>query len=144
MIRLLHRSLLAAALAISSAAQAAGEVTVYKNPHCGCCVKWIEHLRENGFQVTSQDRADLTEIKARYGVHPRLASCHTAVVEGYVLEGHVPAAAVKRLLRERPAVKGLAVPGMPVGSPGMEGPDPQPYNVYSFDDKGETQIYMRY
>jgi hypothetical protein len=87
---------------------------------------------------------DLTEIKARYGVRPHLASCHTAVVDGYVLEGHVPAEAVKRLLQERPPVKGLAVPGMPVGSPGMEGPDPQPYNVYTFDDKGEAQVYIRY
>ncbi|GIX26144.1 MAG: metal-binding protein [Burkholderiales bacterium] len=144
MIRTLRRSLLATALVISPGAQAAGEVTVYKNPHCGCCGKWVEHLRENGFQVTSRDVVDLTEIKARYGVRPRLASCHTAVVDGYVLEGHVPAEAVKRLLQERPPVKGLAVPGMPVGSPGMEGPDPQPYNVYTFDDKGEAQVYMRY
>ena len=144
MMRRLREGLLVAALVASPGAHAAGEVTVYKNPHCGCCVKWIEHLQQNGFRVSSRDVVDLSEIKARYGVRPYLASCHTAVVDGYVLEGHVPAEAVKRLLQERPPVKGLAVPGMPVGSPGMEGPDPQPYNVYTFDDKGDVQVYLRY
>lgn len=119
------------------------EVTVYKSPTCGCCTKWVEHLRANGFDVTGADVSDLTQVKDRYGVPSELAACHTAIVDGYVVEGHVPADVVQRLLKERPAVAGIAVPGMPVGSPGMEGRYREPYNVLTFDRDGKTQIYAR-
>ncbi len=121
----------------------ATEVTVYKNPSCLCCTKWVEHLRANGFDVRAVDASDLAQIKGRYGVPSELASCHTAIVDGYVVEGHVPADIIQRLLKERPAVAGIAVPGMPVGSPGMEGPYPEPYNVLTFDRDGATRIYTR-
>ena len=101
------------------------------------------HLRANGFKVTPQDVDDLKPVKAKHGVPPSLESCHTAVTEGYVVEGHVPAATIRRLLKERPAVAGLAVPGMPLGSPGMEVPGqaPQPYRVMTFDARGRTGVF---
>lgn len=114
--------------------QAMPQMTVYKSATCGCCTSWIEHLQQNGFSVEAQNVDDLAAIKGRHGVSPDLASCHTAVIDGYVIEGHVPADDIKRLLSERPAVEGLAVPGMPLGSPGMEqGPRKDPYAVVSFD-----------
>jgi hypothetical protein len=122
----------------------AGEVTVYKSPTCGCCKEWVKHLEANGFKVQARDVADVTPLKAKHGVSPELGSCHTALVDGYVIEGHVPAADVRRLLKERPAVKGLAVPGMPVGSPGMEGPYKEPYSVLTFDEAGRTTVYARH
>ena len=122
--------------------QPEAEVVVYKSPTCGCCKKWISHLEQNGFQVTGKDVRDVTPIKKQNGLTPQLASCHTALVDGYVIEGHVPASDIKRLLKERPAVKGLSVPGMPVGSPGMEqGNRKDRYNVVTFNDKGETSIF---
>jgi hypothetical protein len=111
-------------------------VQVYKSPTCGCCNKWIDHLESNGFSVHATDVPDLAPIKAENGVPRRLASCHTAIVDGYLVEGHVPAADVRRLLRDRPKVSGLAVPGMPIGSPGMEGPNPERYQVLSFGPEG--------
>jgi len=117
------------------------QVTVWKTPTCGCCGKWVTHLRDAGFAVEVHDLEDLGEVKSAHGVPESLSSCHTAVVEGYVVEGHVPAGDVRRLLQERPAVTGLAVPGMPVGSPGMEGPDPEPYRVLAFDSSGRTRIF---
>ncbi len=98
----------------------ATDVTVYKSPWCGCCGAWVDHLRDNGFDVRVEEQEDLAPVKARLGVPPELQSCHTAIVDGYAIEGHVPAADIHRLLTERPAAKGLAVPGMPIGSPGME------------------------
>jgi len=121
---------------VPSAAADPVQVQVYKSPTCGCCNKWIEHLESNGFSVHATDVPDLTPIKAENGVPRRLASCHTAIVDGYLVEGHVPAADVHRLLRERPKVSGLAVPGMPIGSPGMEGPNPERYQVLSFGPEG--------
>ncbi len=121
----------------------ATEVTVYKNPSCVCCTKWVEHLRANGFDVRAVDASDLAQIKGRYGVPSELATCHTAIVDGYVVGGHVPADVIQRLLKERPTVAGIAVPGMPVGSPGMEGPYPAPYTVLTFDRDGATPIYTR-
>ena len=118
------------------AAADAVQVQVYKSPTCGCCNKWIEHLESNGFSVRATDVPDLAPIKAENGLPPRLASCHTAIVEGYLVEGHVPAEDIRRLLRERPKVSGLAVPGMPIGSPGMEGPNPERYQVLSFGPEG--------
>ncbi len=119
-------------------------VTVYKSQWCGCCTQWVAHMRESGFEVKVEEMNDLSPIKARYGVTQELSSCHTAVVDGYVVEGHVPADDVKRLLRERPDVVGLAVPGMPIGSPGMEGPNKEAYNVLTFDGEGQTAVYARH
>ncbi len=130
-------------LAASGPAPADGpEVTVYKDPSCGCCTKWAEHLRDNGFTVREVPTRDMGWIKQQAGVPRTLGSCHTAVVEGYVVEGHVPAADVKRLLQEKPSVVGLSAPGMPQGSPGMEGPyPPERYEVLSFDEKGVAEAF---
>lgn len=110
------------------------EIAVYKSASCGCCKAWVEHLRESGFSVITNnvDGAEMNTIKQRYGVEVRASSCHTARVGGYTIEGHVPAVDIRRLLRERPDVDGLTVPGMPEGSPGMEGPNPHAYHTYSF------------
>jgi hypothetical protein len=117
-------------------------VEVFKSPTCGCCAMWVKHLEANGFATKVTDVDDMTQVKAKYGVPGRLQSCHTGVVNGYVLEGHVPAADVQRLLKERPAVIGVAVPGMPVGSPGMEvGNTVQPYNVMTFDKQGQSTVF---
>lgn len=106
---------------------------------------WVGHLRAGGYPVKTQDVDDLAPIKQKLGVPPALESCHTAVVEGYVIEGHVPADVIDRLLRERPSIVGLAVPGMPVGSPGMEAPGgaPDRYEVVAFDRRGGTTVYAR-
>ena len=119
------------------------EVVVYKSATCGCCTKWADHLRDAGFSVTTQDVANLSSVKLSHGVEREFASCHTALVDGYVVEGHVPADVVQRLLEERPAVVGLTVPGMPIGSPGMEGPNPEPYEILTFDSEGRTEVYAR-
>lgn len=103
-------------------------------------------MRENGFPVTVADSDDLGEVKGRYHVPPELQSCHTAIVDGYIVEGHVPVAEIERMLQQRPAIAGIAVPGMPIGSPGMEmeGSAPQPYEVIAFTAEGETEVYARY
>ena len=119
----------------------AGEITVYKSPYCGCCGGWVRHMRANGFSVTVRDVEDVDPIKASHGVPERLASCHTALVDGYVIEGHVPADVVKRFLTERPDALGLAAPGMPGGSPGMEGAPREPYDIVMFDRQGGTSVY---
>jgi hypothetical protein len=121
------------ALLLPAAAWAGERVVVYRSPSCGCCGKWIEHLEANGFEVESHSLPDVRPVKRAKGVPAELGSCHTALVEGYVIEGHVPAEDIRRLLQERPPVLGLAVPEMPVGSPGMEGPNPEPYDVLAFD-----------
>ena len=124
-------------------------IQVYKTPTCGCCEKWIDHLREAGFSVTSTDLPDLASLKATNGVPSALASCHTAMVEGYVVEGHVPARDIERLLAERPAVAGLAVPGMPMGSPGMEHPDASRHETYAVlafggDAAGHPRVFAQH
>lgn len=119
-------------------------ITVYKSPTCNCCNRWVDHLRDAGFIVTVKNSGAMDSIKLSAGVMPMLQSCHTALVEGYIVEGHVPANDIKRLLRERPAVSGLAVPGMPMGSPGMEGPYRDPFDVLTFDRNGRTQVYASY
>jgi hypothetical protein len=118
-------------------------IKVHKDPNCGCCSSWVQHLRDAGFMVEVDDAADLPSVRRRLGVPPDLAACHTAEVSGYILEGHVPAMAVNRLLTERPKALGLAVPGMPVGSPGMEGGHPEPYTVVLFGPAGRT-TFMRF
>jgi hypothetical protein len=123
----------------------ASEVIVYKSATCGCCNNWIAHMKQNGFTVKAVNVADPVSYKTRYGVPLNLASCHTALVEGYVIEGHVPAADIKRLLKQRPKVSGLIVPGMPDGSPGMEqGNPPVPYDVLTFDNRGKVMVYSRH
>ncbi len=118
------------------------KLTVHKNPSCGCCTAWADHLRSEGFEVTVVETGDLKAIKAKAGVPQELGSCHTADIEGYVIEGHVPAHAINRLLAERPDAVGLAVPGMPLGSPGMNG-EPEDFNVVLF--KGARQsVFGRY
>lgn len=116
-------------------------ITVWKSPTCGCCNAWIDHLREAGFLVTALDRDDMETVKAKHGVPGALRSCHTAEVGGYVVEGHVPASDIARLLEERPEVTGLAVPKMPIGSPGMEGPNPEAYDVLAFETGGSSWVY---
>ncbi|HCU53027.1 MAG TPA: metal-binding protein [Gammaproteobacteria bacterium] len=123
----------------------ATEVTVYKSPTCGCCKQWVTHMQANGFTVKAHDVADIVQYKTANGVPMMLGSCHTAIVGGYVIEGHVPASDIRRLLKERPPVRGLAVPGMPVGSPGMEqGAHQDRYNVLTFDKLGNTTVYARH
>ena len=131
------------ALAQRAASGAAPMVQVYKSPTCGCCANWVKHLQQHGFRTQVTDMENVADIKAQRGVPARAQSCHTAVVDGYVIEGHVPATDVQRLLKERPAVLGLAVPGMPIGSPGMEVPNmkPQPYDVLAFDKQGQLRVF---
>lgn len=116
-------------------------ISVYKTPTCGCCGKWVEHMRANGFTPTVTNMPDVTEVKQRNKVPERLGSCHTSLIGGYVIEGHVPAEDVKRLLRERPPIVGLAAPGMPAGSPGMDVPNTPPYDVVAFDKNGRTKVW---
>ena len=144
--RLLQYALLALSLcAVFTAPVFATEITVYKSATCGCCKEWVKHLQANGFSVKAQDVSDLMSYKTANGVPAKLGSCHTATVNGYVIEGHVPANDIKRLLKERPAVSGLAVPGMPVGSPGMEqGGQKDRYDVLTFNKQGGTSVYARY
>jgi hypothetical protein len=132
--------------ASSVAQESKPTVTVYKTATCGCCSKWIEHMRTNGFEVKSTDMPEVTSVKTSYGVPTDAASCHTALVGGYVVEGHVPASAVKKLLKEKPKVVGIAVPGMPVGSPGMEVPsgEVEAYNVVSFDKSGKMTVFEKH
>ncbi len=118
-------------------------MVVYKTPTCGCCKKWVEHVQAAGFQVEVHDTADVTPVKNEHGLPQHLASCHTAIVDGYVIEGHVPADVIRRLLAERPQVAGIAVPGMPMGSPGMEVPGGQahPYDVIAFARNGTVSVF---
>jgi hypothetical protein len=137
--RLVSIVVLAAWIALGCEATAdPPQVHVYKSPTCKCCSKWMDHLRRNGFSVRATDLRDVTPIKRENGLPLSLASCHTALVGGYVVEGHVPAEDLQRLLSERPAIAGLAVPGMPIGSPGMEGPNPERYKVLAFGGGGVT------
>lgn len=127
------------------AAPAAPTIDVYKSPTCGCCVKWIDHLEANGFTVRSHDTGNLAQHKQRLGIPAGYQSCHTAEVGGYVIEGHVPAGDIKRLLKDKPQARGLTVPGMPVGSPGMEqGSHKDAYEVILLDKNGAPQVYSRY
>jgi len=119
----------------------AADIVVYKNPNCGCCKHWVKHLEDNGYRVEVHNQSNMTPIKSALGVPNRLQSCHTAKVGGYVVEGHVPADVIARLLDEKPGIKGLAVPGMPMGSPGMDGPRKDPYDILTFQDGGKISVY---
>jgi hypothetical protein len=116
-------------------------ITVWKSPNCGCCVKWIEHLRAAGFEVQAREASNLNAVRAQLGVPAKLAGCHSAKVGDYLVEGHVPAEQIKRLLADKPDVAGISVPGMPVGSPGMEGPGGKDYDVVAFDKAGNTRVF---
>ncbi|MDX1634482.1 MAG: DUF411 domain-containing protein [Marinobacter sp.] len=133
-------------LAVSAQAEPAPTtVTVYKSPSCGCCGDWVKHLEDNDFEVEVRDTQNLNPIKVEAGLTPALASCHTAFVGGYVIEGHVPASDIRRLLEQAPEARGLSVPGMPVGSPGMEMGDRQDaYQVLLFNDQGQTRVFSSY
>ncbi len=147
--RTLLTGLMTAPVAVSAgAASATGslpKMVVTKDPDCGCCTGWVDHVRAAGFEVDVIESPDINRLKARLGVPQALASCHTAEIGGYVIEGHVPAATIKRLLAEKPQAKGLAVPGMPAGSPGMEveGMEPDTYEVVLFGPSGE-RTYARF
>ncbi|WP_257169664.1 DUF411 domain-containing protein [Bradyrhizobium sp. SRS-191] len=132
-------------LAVPVAAAFAEEVIVrvHKDPNCGCCSGWVQHLRDAGYAVKVDETSDLESVRAHLHVPANLAACHTAEVAGYVVEGHVPAAAIRRLLLERPNALGVAVPGMPTGSPGMEGGRPVPYSVVLFGADGQRP-FMRF
>jgi len=129
----------------SPTAATARTVTVYKNPSCLCCGDWVDHMRAAGFEVDVQDVDDLATIKRENGVMPEHGSCHTALVDGYVIEGHVPADLVQKMLDERPEIAGLSVPGMVVGSPGMEvsGQPAQPYDIIAFDTNRNSGVYAK-
>ena len=145
--QLLRAALLAAAFTFSPLVHAAGEaVEVLKTSGCGCCIGWMKHLEEAGYVVTSRDMAmgDLMKVKLDAGLTPDLTSCHTGLVDGYVIEGHVPAREVARLLQERPEAIGLTVPNMPIGSPGMEGDDAESYQVLLVRRDGATEVFASY
>ncbi len=136
----------AATLATSPArpdadANALPKALVYKTPSCGCCSLWVDHMREAGFEVDARDLNDIIPVKMDAGVPLGMTTCHTTLIDGYVVEGHVPAEQVKRLLDERPDIVGIAVPGMPIGSPGMEGIGARPYRVLSWDRQGRVEVF---
>ena len=133
-----------ATLAATKVTAAGPFIEVYKSSTCGCCGKWVEHLRTSGFAVNVHDIPDVDAFRARAGVPAPLAACHTALVDGYVVEGHVPAADIRKLIAERPKALGLAVPGMPAGSPGMDAPRASGYDVLLFQADGRTRVYHAY
>lgn len=121
------------------------EITVYRSPNCGCCGGWIAHAKQHGFQVTDIKTDDMEAIKQKYNLPSELASCHTTIVDGYVMEGHIPLDDIKRFLTQKPDYAGLAVPGMPIGTPGMESGDmKQPFAVVAFTDEGEVEVFKEY
>jgi len=134
---LVTRPLLAEALT-----DAPTKITVYKSSTCGCCKEWVKHLQVNGFSVSAHDVDDVDSVRRTMGVPDTLASCHTAVVGRYVIEGHVPADLIMKLLADKPALLGLAVPGMPSSAPGMDGPK-QPYDVIAFERNGNSRLYAQ-
>lgn len=120
------------------------EITVYKSPTCGCCAGWADYLRDNGFRVSVVDQHDLSPIRAQYGIGRELQSCHTAVVDGYAIEGHVPADDIWRLIAEKPKATGLTAPGMPRMSPGMHSIEPKGYDVLLFGSDAGVSVFSRY
>ena len=121
--------------------EAERRATLYKTPECGCCEGYADYLRENGFEVRVEERHDLSQIKRQHGVPAEFDGCHTTLLGGYVVEGHVPVATLLRLLEEKPAVRGVSLPGMPAGSPGMSGEKAEPFTVYGFSDGGRPMVY---
>ena len=145
--RTLMQALLVGMMApLVARAEKKAQISVYKTSTCGCCVDWITHLEQNGFDVIAHNVPKTGPYRLKFGVPPDMASCHTAVVDGYALEGHVPATEIRRLLIERPKALGLAVPGMPVGSPGMEvdGTRRDAFDVVLFGEEGSRKVYQHY
>lgn len=141
----LRQGVAALSLSLMTGMAWAGPVAeVWKDPNCGCCTAWVKHLQEAGFEVQTHASHDMRAIKAEHEVPDRLVSCHTAMIDGYVIEGHVPAADIERLLASKADVNGLAVPGMPHGSPGMETGRFDDYAVYAWDDQGGINIYQQH
>lgn len=135
----------AALIALPALAGAAQPVIeVYKTASCGCCKGWVKHLEDNGFTVKAHDVENPTDYRQKFGIPHALGSCHSARVGGYAIEGHVPAADIKRLLGSKPKATGLAVPAMPLGSPGMEGPRSDPYDVLLVQKDGKTTVFKHY
>jgi hypothetical protein len=138
-------SAVATGLMLLSSAAHAATMTVMKSPSCGCCAKWVEHVRKAGFDVKVVNVDDIMAVKTKAGVPTKLASCHTTMVGGYVVEGHVPAADIRKLLATKPKARGIAVPGMPMGSPGMEhGDRRQPYQTLLLKADGTTSVFARH
>ncbi|TFH08241.1 MAG: DUF411 domain-containing protein [Nitrosomonadales bacterium] len=140
---LLSKSILAVFLCGMMSYAAATKIEVYKSPTCKCCEKWVDHMRANGFTVETKNVGN-KEARERAGISPSLGSCHTSLVEGYVIEGHVPASDIRRFLSDRPSAIGLAAPGMPNGSPGMENSRSNPYNVLLINKEGNVSVYSRH
>jgi len=137
---------LAALLVTTASAQAPAltKMTVYKSPTCGCCAKWVEHMKKAGFDLAVTDTDNVSLIKAEHKVPSNLAACHTAIVNGYVVEGHVPEDVIRKMLAEKPKISGIAVAGMPMGAPGMETEGvPQSYDVMAFDATGASHVYAK-
>ena len=141
-------AILLAAFSQNLVAEEAGkplEMTVYRSPTCGCCSKWLEHAKQNGFKINDVISEDMETIKARFGVPEKLASCHTAIIDGHVIEGHVPASDIQKLLQSQSSLTGIAAPGMPMGSPGMEmGGQQDAYKVVSFDKEGKHEVFAEH
>lgn len=142
--RLIQIILLSMLVPVGWAAAPLPQVDVYKNPSCGCCQAWIDHLRANGFTVIAHDTADVGSTRRALGMPERYGSCHTAKLGSYVIEGHVPASDIKRLLRDKPLARGLAVPGMPQSAPGMDDPRGIPYAVLLVNRDDSTTVYARH
>ncbi len=122
-------------------------ITVYRTPTCGCCQGWVEHIKQNGFQVTDivKPESEIQAIRQKYNLPSDFASCHTSEVAGYLVEGHIPVADVKHLIAQKPDIAGISVPGMPIGTPGMEmGDRKQSFNVFAFQQDGQTQVFNSY
>ncbi len=131
-------------VAVANAEQKVPQITVYKSPTCGCCSKWVKHLEENGIKVEAHNTQDMKSIKQKIGINGKHQSCHTGLIGGYYIEGHVPAQDIKRLLAEKPEAAGLSVPRMPMGSPGMEGHRKDPYSVLLIQKNGDSKIFSSY
>jgi hypothetical protein len=144
-LRLHSLVLVVTALGFGSAlAQSAATVKVFKSPYCGCCGEWVEHLRQNGFQVQTHDVSNIPATRKQLGMPDQLGSCHTATIDAYVVEGHVPAADIRRLLKDKPKALGLAVPSMPPGSPGMESARPVPYQTLLVQTDGTSKVFAQH
>lgn len=142
--RFFNTTIVALALTLASPvlAQTAKQATLYKNPQCGCCEEYAKYLRENGFEVKVVATHDLPLIKKEHGVPDELEGCHTTLVDNYVVEGHVPLKTLNKLLTERPAIKGISLPGMPMGSPGMTGRKTEPFTMYQFSDGAPPKVFV--
>lgn len=142
---LLLKAAIVGMLSVNLVATAANPIIeVYKSESCSCCSEWVKHLEANGFTVKSKNVANPPDYREKFGMPDELGSCHTGFVQGYALEGHVPANEIKRLIAEKPKAKGLAVPAMPLGSPGMEGPRKDPYDVLLVKADGKYSVYKHY